>query len=92
LCSDQPGISHVGLQVETQKELGEIRDRLQGVSGQTTDQASAECCYASSTKTWAQDPDAVSWEAFLTHGEITHYGEDPAPANSKPELSGHCCA
>ena len=87
------GINHVGLQVETLEELGEIQSRLRDAQEQTLDQDNAECCYARSTKTWAQDPDKVAWETFVTHGQTTQYGDDLAPLDveaSKTATAG-CC-
>ena len=72
-------------------ELGEIQQRLRAAGEQTFDQPAAECCYASSSKTWVQDPDAVRWETFVTHGQITHYGEDNVPVADNDEQS-RCCA
>ena len=87
------GVNHVGLQAETTAELEEVRDRLRRASQQTLDQPDAECCYARSTKTWVRDPDNVAWETFVTHGEITHFGEDREPAEQAPtKSSSRCCA
>jgi catechol 2,3-dioxygenase-like lactoylglutathione lyase family enzyme len=80
------GINHVGLQADTTDELAEIRARLAAAGQQTLDQPDAECCYAKSSKTWIRDPDQVSWETFVTFGEITTYGEDREPD------AGDCCA
>lgn len=82
------GINHVGLQADTQDELSEIQDRLRAADQKTFEQPEAECCYAKSTKTWVRDPDAVAWETFVTHGQITNYGADVAP-DSK---GSRCCA
>ena len=82
------GINHVGLQADTELELGEIQDRLRAANQQTFDQPEAECCYANSTKTWVRDPDQVAWETFVTHGQITHYGSDVAPQSDE----SRCCA
>ena len=90
-CSS--GVNHVGLQAETMTELEEIRGRLQRAGRKTLDQADAECCYARSTKTWVRDPDDVAWESFVTHGEITHFGNDREPVvQSTTVESGRCCA
>lgn len=89
--SRSSGINHVGLQADTMDELGEIQQRLRAAGEQTFDQPAAECCYASSSKTWVQDPDAVRWETFVTHGQITHYGEDNVPVAGNDEQS-RCCA
>ena len=87
------GINHVGLQAETMTELEELRGRLRSASRQTLDQNDAECCYARSTKTWVRDPDNVAWETFVTHGEITHFGEDRDPEElSAKRESARCCA
>lgn len=86
------GINHIGFQADTMDELGEIQQRLRSAGEQTFDQPDAECCYAKSSKTWVRDPDAVAWETFVTHGEITNYGEDVEPAGAKPQQGSRCCA
>jgi catechol 2,3-dioxygenase-like lactoylglutathione lyase family enzyme len=94
------GIQHIGLQAETPAEFEEVRDRLSTAGAATYDQPLTECCYARSSKTWVRDPDDVSWEAFLTHGQIEHYGAGmaewaavvdavPVPGES---ASKRCCA
>jgi hypothetical protein len=51
------------------------------------------CCYANSEKSWIADPDGVVWEAFLTEGEATVYGESPAlGALSDNAAPANCCA
>jgi catechol 2,3-dioxygenase-like lactoylglutathione lyase family enzyme len=46
-----------------------------------------------STKTWVRDPDSVVWETFVTHNEITHYGQNLAPETANESTSGsRCCA
>ena len=82
------GINHVGLQADTELELGEIQERLRAANQQTFDQPEAECCYAKSSKTWVRDPDQLAWETFVTHGQITHYGADVAPQSKE----SRCCA
>jgi catechol 2,3-dioxygenase-like lactoylglutathione lyase family enzyme len=87
------GVNHIGLQADTVDELTEIQERLRHADKQTFDQPNAECCYARSTKTWVRDPDAVAWETFVTHNEITHYGQDLGPDEKKESASGsRCCA
>ena len=73
------GINHVGLQVDSKDELAEIQGRLDAAEEKTFRQPETQCCYATSSKTWARDPDDVAWETFLTHGQITNYG-DRSPA------------
>ena len=87
------GINHVGLQVDSAEELGEIQARLRHAEQTTLDQENAQCCYARSAKTWVRDPDNVAWETFVTFGQTTQYGEDLAPtevAATSREPAG-CC-
>jgi predicted lactoylglutathione lyase len=89
--SHSRGVNHIGLQADSMPELGEIQERLRMAGEQTFEQPTAECCYASSSKTWVRDPDQVSWETFVTHGEITNYGSDGAP-NAAGSQESRCCA
>jgi catechol 2,3-dioxygenase-like lactoylglutathione lyase family enzyme len=89
--SRSSGINHIGLQADTMDELGEIQERLKQAGAQTFEQPEAECCYARSSKTWVQDPDAVRWETFVTHGQTTHYGDDALSDTNGITLS-RCCA
>ena len=87
------GVNHVGLQADTLEELGDIQQRLYAAGESTYEQPDAECCYAHSSKTWVRDPDAVVWETFVTHDDITYYGEDTVPEQTESQSSGSsCCA
>ena len=68
-CCGGPGVSHLGVQVETGEELSEISARLRDAGLETSEQHDVSCCYARQDKTWVSDPQGVRWEAFLTHGE-----------------------
>lgn len=87
------GINHVGIQADNMEELGEIQDRLKRAGAAVFDQPIAECCYARSSKSWVRDPSDLSWEAFVTFGENTVYGEDRAPQITSAPGSGvdHAC-
>ena len=85
------GISHIGLQADSLDELAAIQARLHAAEAHTMDQDNAECCYARSTKTWVRDPDNVSWETFVTHGQTTRYGSDLAPDVAESAKSAACC-
>ena len=78
------GVDHVGIQVESAAELGELADRLKAAGAQTFDQEATTCCYARSDKSWITDPAGVRWETFFTFGEATAYGEDPVRAAAEP--------
>jgi hypothetical protein len=55
------------------------------------EEGATTCCYAQSEKNWITDPDGVIWEAFLTNGDATVYGNkiDLASVNA---AEGQCCA
>jgi catechol 2,3-dioxygenase-like lactoylglutathione lyase family enzyme len=83
------GVDHVGIQVESAGELGELADRLKAAGEVTRDQEGASCCYAKSDKAWVSDPSGLKWETFFTFGEATTYGEDGVP-DVAPKAA--CCA
>jgi catechol 2,3-dioxygenase-like lactoylglutathione lyase family enzyme len=72
------GIEHLGIQVESQAELGEVYGRLKAADRPVLEEGQTTCCYAKSEKSWISDPDGLVWEAFLTKGEATVYGDSPA--------------
>jgi hypothetical protein len=70
----QLGLDHLGIQVETKGELGEVYARLGEAGGRVLEQGETTCCYAKSEKSWIDDPSGISWETFLTTGDSTDYG------------------
>ena len=88
------GVDHVGIQVESRAELGELAGRLKAAGARTFDEEGASCCYAKSDKSWVSDPAGVRWETFFTYGEATTYGEDEAETALQASASasaGVCC-
>lgn len=87
------GIEHLGIQVEHGDELVEVYGRLKAADRPVLEEGATTCCYAKSEKSWIADPDGVVWEAFLTEGEATVYGDSPALSalsdNAHPDA---CCA
>jgi catechol 2,3-dioxygenase-like lactoylglutathione lyase family enzyme len=71
-----PGVDHLGIQVESAEELGELAGRLKAAGETTRDQEATTCCYAQSDKAWVNDPNGLRWETFYSFGEATSYGED----------------
>lgn len=84
------GIEHLGIQVEDEAELADVYGRLQSADRPVLEEGATTCCYAKSEKSWIADPDGTLWEAFLTHGETTIYGDSPAFEALAAE--GACCA
>lgn len=93
-CGAAKGIEHLGLQVEDADELAEVYGRLKTASGPVLEEGATTCCYARSEKSWIADPDGVVWEAFLTMGESTVYGDSPdfAGLTSDQAAANACCA
>lgn len=60
------GVDHLGLQVEEDSELEELRERLQNADMSLFDEGETVCCYARSDKSWVKDPSGVAWEAYKT--------------------------
>lgn len=68
------GIEHLGIQVEDEGELADVYAQLKAADRPVLEEGKTTCCYAKSEKSWIADPDGVVWEAFLTRGEATVYG------------------
>jgi catechol 2,3-dioxygenase-like lactoylglutathione lyase family enzyme len=97
----QAGLDHLGIQVETAGELGEVYGRLQQAGRPVLEEGATTCCYAQSEKAWITDPQGLSWETFLTSGESTAYGDSAdlgqirtASGGLRPAQAsaGACCA
>jgi catechol 2,3-dioxygenase-like lactoylglutathione lyase family enzyme len=87
------GIEHLGVQVENSDELAEVYGRLKAANGPLMEEGATTCCYAKSEKSWIADPDGIMWEAFLTNGEATVYGDSPELEKlvSDNAAAGLCC-
>jgi predicted lactoylglutathione lyase len=70
----EPGLDHLGIQVESTGELQEVYARLRQAGGAILEQGQTTCCYAQSEKSWIDDPAGIAWETFHTTGEATDYG------------------
>lgn len=73
--SREPGLDHLGIQVESAEELGEVYGRLRQAGGEVIEQGQTVCCYARSEKSWIDDPAGIAWETFHTTGESIVYGD-----------------
>ena len=90
--SGQRGLDHLGIQVETQDELQEVYGRLRQADRPVLEEGATTCCYARSEKSWISDPQGVSWEAFLTTGESTVYGDSIDLGPIRTAKTSACCA
>jgi len=81
---DNPGVQHLGIQVENRAELTEMYQRLQCAKRPVLEEGETTCCYAHSEKSWIDDPQGVQWETFLTTGESAVYGTDCVTGSCGP--------
>jgi predicted enzyme related to lactoylglutathione lyase len=87
----EPGLDHLGIQVENSDELTDVYARLHRAGSAVIEQGQTRCCYAQSEKSWIDDPAGISWEAFLTTGEITDYGDGSGVREARvAHAKGHC--
>lgn len=87
------GIEHLGIQVESAEELGEVYARLKAAGSPVLEEGATTCCYARSEKSWIADPQGVVWETFHTTGDAVAYGDSPALEQlaSFAAAEGACC-
>ena len=70
----KPGVDHLGMQVDSEEELGLLRKQVVAAEITPLDQPNAQCCYARSDKYWITDPQGLAWETFHTLESIPLYG------------------
>jgi predicted enzyme related to lactoylglutathione lyase len=90
----EPGLDHLGIQVESTGELHEVYARLREAGGDILEQGETTCCYAKSEKSWIDDPAGIAWETFHTTGESTIYGDGSGEnlARLAHAKESACCA
>ena len=90
----EPGLDHLGIQVESQEELHEVFGRMRQAGGNIIEQGQTACCYAKSEKSWIDDPAGISWETFHTTGESITYGDGTGERDARVahEKQSACCA
>ena len=85
-----PGVDHLGIQVDSDADLSELRQQIAATEIEAVEQTHAACCYAESNKYWITDPQGIAWETFHTLSNIPTFGEDQKSASRD---SAHaCCA
>jgi lactoylglutathione lyase len=84
----QAGLNHLGLQVDSDDELRDLRERLVAADQGLAEESGAHCCYAVSDKYWVQDPQGIAWESYHTLGSIPVFSE---PRSDATAASPACC-
>lgn len=64
------GVDHLGMQVESDAELQQMRERLEAAEVALLDEGETVCCYARSDKSWVKDPTGIAWEAYRTMEDV----------------------
>jgi len=80
------GVDHLGIQVDEESELNELRSRIEEADLTVLEEGVATCCYARSEKSWVQDPAGIPWEAYRTMEDARFFSE----SMDSPESA--CCA
>lgn len=76
-------LSHLGVQVASNEDVLQIKNRLVGAGFDPRDEMQVACCYARQDKTWIADPDGNEWEFFVVL-------EDLPPATCTTATVGAC--
>ena len=85
-----PGVDHLGIQVDSEDALDELRQQVAGAEIEASAQNKVACCYAESNKYWTTDPQGIAWETFHTLGNIPTFGQDTKTTSG--ESANACCA
>lgn len=80
------GLDHVGIQVDNDEELTEIKSRLDAADMAVLTQLGTTCCYAKSDKHWVQDPSGIAWETYHTLDSAPTFNDEAHQSDSA------CCA
>lgn len=80
------GVDHLGMQVDDESELAEVRERMQKADMSVYDEGEAVCCYARSEKSWVKDTSGISWEFYQTMEDVQTF------ATVSDASDGACCA
>lgn len=87
----KPGLDHMGIQVDEDSELAEVRGRLKQAEVKTMDEGETTCCYSKADKTWVLDPAGVAWEAYRNMADVEFFGRDQDLQTPKSTEEKACC-
>jgi catechol 2,3-dioxygenase-like lactoylglutathione lyase family enzyme len=78
----EPGVDHLGFQVDDEAELGAIAERLEQAGHAVAGEKNTTCCYAVSDKHWVVDPAGTPWETFRTMAQVKIRGASAVKAEA----------
>jgi catechol 2,3-dioxygenase-like lactoylglutathione lyase family enzyme len=71
----EAGLDHLGVQVESDEELADLRSQVDQAEIAVIDQPDTTCCYARSDKHWVVDPQGIAWETFQTLESVPMFSD-----------------
>ena len=74
-------VDHLGIQVETETALEQVRGEWDEAGLTRQDQDDLVCGYQRQDKSWVFDPHSMPWEVFVTHGVVDGYGTNEMPTD-----------
>ena len=92
--SGNEGLDHLGIQVDDEKDLTDITNRLKTANLEIYGEGETTCCYAESNKAWTTDPSGIAWEAYQTMAEAEVYHlptEENTPCCVPDQAQQRCC-
>jgi catechol 2,3-dioxygenase-like lactoylglutathione lyase family enzyme len=87
--TQQGALSHLGLQVDSTKDVLRIRQRVETAGLVPRDEMDVSCCYARQDKFWLADPDGNEWEIFVV---LEHLSPQQLRELDKREYATASCA
>ncbi len=78
ISDSKSGIDHLGIQVDEDSELKDMRERLAKADMKTFAEGETVCCYSKSDKTWVEDPSGIAWETYRTMEDAETFNNSPA--------------
>ena len=82
--SGKSGLNHLGIHVDQEVELDDMRARFKQADLTTYDEGETMCCYARSDKSWLKDPAGIGWETYRNMQDVAFFSQDV-------DLQTTCC-
>jgi hypothetical protein len=83
-------LDHLGLQMDEDSELEELRSRLKQAAMAVYGEGETICCYARSDKSWVKDPSDIPWEAYRSMEDVGLFNaaeKSSTPAYCAPTIN-----
>ena len=84
-------LNHLGVEVDTQLEVGEAQTRLAESGMETEVEEGVSCCYAIQDKVWVHDPNQAPWEIYTVLSDAEKMKSDGLQITSSRTQGSVCC-